>query len=335
MAKRQDKAPQLNELDPERQRLANNPWMNSFVNYLKNEKQASEHTIKNYVMDAAQFIRLSPDADDDWTKVTHATARRFAMELASAGLARSSVNRKLSSLRAFFRFLMREGHIQGNPFSQIQSAHGSRKLPMFLDIDQVSKLLDAPNAYWSKVASARKSETDGRQECEYIAARDTAILEVIYSGGLRISEAINLNYQDIDFIAATFKVRGKGRKERLCMLGKPAIAALRTYLQKREALGLAQRRQSGPLFLNQRGEKVTVRTIERWFKTYVNEAGLTADCTPHKLRHSFATHMLAAGADLRLVQEMLGHASLATTQIYTHVDVARLIEVYAKAHPKA
>ena len=327
------------DLSAERDLLSKDEQMSGFVQFLRLEKIYSEHTVKNYFMDVAHFLHLTPiviaDGSCRWPSVAVRHAKHFAMELTAAGLSRASVNRKLSSLRSFFRFLMREKIVEGNPFSLVKSARGGRRLPVFLDVEQVERLLKAPKSYWSKQQANLQNETDGRRECDFLAARDTAILEVIYSAGLRVSEATGLNFEDIDFLADEFKVRGKGGKERICILGSYAVNAIREYLKQREAIGLAQRRSHGPLFMNQKGERLTTRSVERWFKSYLLEAGLPMDCTPHKLRHSFATHMLANGADLRMVQEMLGHASLSTTQIYTHVDIKHLMEVYHKAHPKA
>ena len=327
------------DLSAERELLGKDEQMTGFLSFLRLEKIYSEHTVKNYFMDVAHFLHLTPyivsDGNCNWKSVAIRHAKHFAMELTTQGLSRATVNRKLSSMRSFFRFLMRENAVEGNPFSQIKSAHGGRRLPVFLDVDQVKRLLEAPKSYWSKQQANLQGETDGRRECDFLAARDTAILEIIYSAGLRISEAVGLNYEDIDFLSNNFRVHGKGDKERICIMGSYSLNALREYLRTREAIGLAQRRAKGALFLNQHGERLTTRTVERWFKSYLTEAGLPIDCTPHKLRHSFATHMLANGADLRMVQEMLGHASLSTTQIYTHVDISHLMEVYEKAHPKA
>ena len=270
----------------------------------------------------------------DWRKVTSLHGRRFALELQKLDLARTSLQRKMSSLRSFFRFLVREDLIEGNPFVGLQTARAPRRLPQVLTMTEVDRLLQAPDTYWTAHAPNDPSD-DAALRAEFAAARDGAILEVIYSGGLRISEAVGLDYERIDFLSATFVVRGKGRKERLCALGKPAVKALRDYLAKREKLGLARRRQRGALFLNARGGRLTAKSVQRSFKRYLQVAQLPQDYTPHKLRHSFATHLLDAGADLRSVQELLGHASLSTTQIYTHVSVERLIEVYAKAHPRA
>ena len=327
------------DLSAERELLGKDEQMQGFRQFLKLEKIYSAHTEKNYFMDVAHFLHLTPhiiaDGTCRWQSVAVRHAKHFAMELTSQGLSRATVNRKMSSMRSFFRFLMREGIVEGNPFSQVKSARGGRRLPVFLDVKQVERLLNAPKTYWSKQQSNLQGETDGRRECEFLAARDTAILEIIYSAGLRISEAVGLNFEDIDFMSNNFRVRGKGSKERICIMGSYADKALREYLRQREIIGLAKRRDHGALFLNQKGQRLTSRSVERWFKSYLLEAGLPIDCTPHKLRHSFATHMLANGADLRMVQEMLGHASLSTTQIYTHVDIGRLMEVYHKAHPKA
>lgn len=329
------------DLTAARAALAQDKAMQLFLRYLRNERQYSENTMKSYFLDAAHFIYFNPNlpqAPDSqsfaWQQVDERLARQFAIRLSAAGLQRNSVNRKLSSLRSFFRFLMREEILESNPFHLVSSLKTGRNLPMVLSVQQVSALLEAPGKYWERQKPADK-RPDTAQNAAFAAARDSAILEVIYSGGLRISEATGLDYEDLDFLSGLFKVRGKGRRERLCMLGKPALEALRKYLQEREKLGLCSRREKGALFRNQNGGRLTPRSVERFFKLYILEVGLPFDCTPHKLRHSFATHLLAAGANLRTVQEMLGHASLSTTQIYTHVDIGRLIEVYAKAHPKA
>lgn len=330
-------ATDIANLDIERKILADDDATQSFVRYLRQERQASGHTISSYLLDIAQFLRMTPGCISNstclWKDVTDTTARHHGMMLAEAGLSKTSVNRKLSSMRSFFRFLLRESIVPSNPFSLASGMRTGKRLPAVLDVKQVASLLDAPAKYRARITNDAK--TDKRGDAELAAARDTAALEVIYSGGLRISEAVGLNYEDIDFIASRFKVRGKGRKERFCFLGKPALTALRTYLQIREERGLAKRRDNGPLFLNLKGGRLTARSLERSFKLYLAEAGLPADCTPHKLRHSFATHLLAAGADLPTVQELLGHASITSTQIYTHIDIGRLIEVYSKTHPKA
>ncbi len=328
-------SPPVENLSATREIICQDPAGQAFIRYLRTERECSEHTIEGYLLDLAQFLKRHPalvqDGSCAWNSVTPTEARHYAMNLAASGLQHVSVNRKLSALRAFYRFAMREGLAESNPFHLVTSAKTGKRLPKVMSEEEVIRLLDAPAAYWGRLATDEKH----RGDADFSAARDAAILEVIYSAGLRVSEAAGLDTEDIDFLGATFRVRGKGRKERLCVLGRPAIQALRNYLVERERLGLAGRRRHGPLFLNQDGGRLTPRSIERSFKLYLAEAQLATDITPHKLRHSFATHMLNAGADLRVVQEMLGHASLTSTQIYTHIDMKRLMEVYAKAHPKA
>jgi len=311
-----------------------------FLQYLQTERNASPHTVGNYARDIRQFVEAWNETHGErtgqppvpWEKVTMADARRFVRLLQARGCCRTSVRRKISALRSFYRFLVREGRVSGNPFSGLASGHPDRRLPRVLTVAEVERLLSAPASWWARRAagSSKVAET-----ADFAAARDTAILEVIYSAGLRISEAVGLNLEDVDLLSGVCRVRGKGGKERLCMLGRPALRALRAYLRERERRGLGGRRQPGALFLNQDGGRITARSVQRFFREYCREAGLPDDVTPHKLRHSFATHLLDAGADLRSVQELLGHASLSTTQIYTHVSLERLRAAYDKAHPRA
>ncbi|MBN2450810.1 MAG: tyrosine recombinase XerC [Lentisphaeria bacterium] len=307
-----------------------------FLQYLRSERQASAHTVDAYFRDLAQFAAFAwlgrGHGQCRWQDVDSGLARRFLMDLTVRGLARTSISRKTSALRSFFRFLIREGLVPGNPFTNLPSARRGRRLPGIFDPQQVGALLEAPRNYWTSHAGDGPADAAAGR---FAAARDAAILEVLYSAGLRISEAVALDLEHIDFYTGTFTVQGKGGKQRLCVLGQPAQKALRLYLAEREAVGLAPRRADGPLFLNRRGARLTARSMQRTFKVYLREARLPEDYTPHRLRHSFATHMLSAGADLRSVQELLGHASLSTTQIYTHVDTERLKQAYAKAHPRA
>ncbi|MCF7854790.1 MAG: tyrosine recombinase XerC [Candidatus Pacebacteria bacterium] len=315
---------------------AQDPHVDGFIRYLRNERDASQHTIDSYFRDIAQFIALSSttekDAHIEWAYLDANAARRFAVRLQTRGLARNSIRRKVATLRSFARYLTREGVLAGNPFVGLPSTRAPQRLPKVLSVDQVAKLLGAPEQYWKH---AGRDTPRAQAAADFAAARDTAILEVIYSGGLRISEAMGLNIEDVDFFSRTFVVRGKGRKERLCALGNPAVAALQRYLEERGKQGFGGRRAKGPLFVNQSGERLSARSVQRMFKQYLSECGLPQDCTPHKLRHSFATHLLDAGADLRSVQEMLGHENLSTTQIYTHVTAERLVEAYHRAHPRA
>lgn len=328
---------QANEFEEERKWMSCDSLVMGFLEHLRVEKQSSLHTVDSYTIDLAQFVHYNSELKTDsglkWVDVSVQAARNYVMDLSESGLSRASINRKLCCMRAFFRHLIREDLLESNPFAGVRSVSGGRRIPLVLDTDQVSALLDAPHSYWRK--NAVSEGVGGHRKAEFQAARDAAILEIIYSAGLRISEACGLCLEDIDFTEGCFKVYGKGKKERICIMGGPAKRALQAYLKVRSECGLCSVAQPGPIFLNIRGGKLTSRSVERLFKVYITEAGLSPDYTPHKLRHSFATHMLSAGADLRLVQEMLGHASLSTTQIYTHVDIRRLMEVYARAHPKA
>lgn len=312
-----------------------NASITDFINYLKNERNASSHTLDSYQRDILQFVRLVHDSDENfsaWDATDLYGARTLVTTLQAEGLGKASVMRKVSALRSFYRFLVREGVVETNPFSGMGTPSRERKLPRILSVDEIVRLLDAPPIHWHK---AIESETARDEDfARFAAARDSAMLEVIYSGGLRISEAVGLNMSNVDLLSDVIKVRGKGKKERLCALGKPAEKALRRYLKWREQRTADERPQS-PLFVNCDGGRLTARSFQRNLKFYLEEAGLPSDLTPHKLRHSFATHLLDAGADLRSVQEMLGHENLSTTQIYTHVSAERMKKVYRKAHPRA
>lgn len=316
------------------QRIARDPWVARFIQHLRTERNASEHTVAAYHGDLAQFVALLwPKAKTcPWGKVTTDDGRTFLVALNEQGLARTTINRKLSSLRSFFRYLVREEIIRGNPLAPVSSIKTPRRLPIVLSEAEVGRLLEAPATYWSRQSG---DSADDSRFHDFAATRDAALLEVIYSGGLRISEAVGLDLDDIDFLGHSFRVRGKGKKQRLCLLGRPAGRSLRDYLAQRERLGLAGRREAGPLFVNYQGDRLTARSVQRFFKQYLAEAGLPPSATPHKLRHSFATHLLDHGADLRSVQELLGHESLSTTQIYTHVTKERLLAAYNAAHPRA
>ena len=309
---------------------------NRFLNYLKAEKDASIHTIENYHRDINQYFdfiheRLkSTDSIQDYFSLT--LSRKFLANLHSKELARSSVLRKVSSLRSFSKFLIREELLTANPFSGLATPRREYKLPNVFSKGEVVKLIQAPFTYWKRVSEKRKNNG---KKIEFLSTRDSAILEVVYSAGLRISEVANLKISDIDFRSQSFLIRGKGKKERIGILGKPAIEALRIYLKNRKPEKMKSPYADQIIFLNLNGGPLTTRSIQRNFKLYLKEASLPFDLSPHVLRHSFATHLLDAGADLRSVQELLGHASLSTTQIYTHVSTERLISVYEKAHPRA
>lgn len=306
-----------------------------FLRHLKSEKNSSDHTLENYQRDILQFCKLIfPETNPhhiDWTDLGLTDARQFIAAASDQGLAITSIRRKISAMSSFFRWMIREGLVESNPFKGLSPAKAKRKLPEILSVDEVGRLLDAPKQFWIKQGAT----PNGAREARFSATRDTAILELIYSGGLRISELTLLELKDINFDQGSFKVQGKGKKERLCAMGAPAKRALKKYLTEREAAGLGAPEAEGPLFVNQKGTRLTARSIQRSLKNYLTVANLSPETTPHKLRHSFATHLLDAGADLRLVQEMLGHANLSTTQIYTHVSSERLKKAYQAAHPHA
>ena len=312
-----------------------NIHLEAFLSYLKNERQASKHTINNYSMDIEQFVHLGFNTsvkNFDWSKIDVYKARTFVVTLSEEKLARTSILRKISSLRSFYRFLVREQIVEANPFIGINSPKNSKKLPKYMTVSEVGDLLDAPATYWKNALKKGLAKDD--ESAIFAEARDTAILEVIYSGGLRISEVLGLNFEDIDLNNGIFKVKGKGKKERIAALGGPAINALKKYYQRRK-LRSSVFMPGSPIFINRFGTRLSARSFQRLFKNYLDTAYLPHDMTPHKLRHSFATHLLDAGADLRSVQELLGHASLSTTQIYTHISSERLKKVYKQAHPRA
>ncbi|MDT8392161.1 MAG: tyrosine recombinase [Lentisphaeria bacterium] len=315
--------------------VAQDPAVRGFQTYLRSEKQVSEHTLAGYYRDLCQFADVTwgdGAGDFDWGSLDAARARQYVRHLQTMGLAAASVRRKLSTLRSFCRFLVRQGVLSSNPFTTVSTRNSGRRLPKVLSVEETGRLLSAPMSRLGGQSSASDTKA---ADARFRAVRDTAILEIIYSGGLRISEAVGLDFDDLDLLSRTFRVRGKGKKERLCALGEPALDALRDYFLEREKMGLGGRRSPGPVFLNRRGGRLTARSMQRALKDYLLEAGLPPDMTPHKLRHSFATHLLDAGADLRSVQELLGHANLSTTQIYTHVSSQRMIQVYRQAHPRA
>jgi integrase/recombinase XerC len=309
-----------------------------FVQYLENERDASPHTVANYRMDVRQFAGFTWGTESKppfaWAGTDRFAARRFLVELQKSGCEPSTTGRKLSSLKSFYRFLEREDVVKQSPFAGIAAPRRPRKLPEILSVSEVEKLLAAP----SRVSARLKREAGKLDPLRgYAALRDTALLEVLYSTGGRVSEIVGLEEGQVDLLSGIVRVRGKGKKERLCPLGRPACTAIRA-MQAAEQVLRAERRsrmESRPVFLNLKGGRLTSRSVERMMKKYLPEAGLNPELTPHTLRHSFATHMLDAGADLRSVQELLGHASLSTTQIYTHISVERLKKVYQDAHPRA
>ncbi|MBP9732829.1 MAG: tyrosine recombinase XerC [Candidatus Omnitrophica bacterium] len=295
------------------------PPAESFLRYLDRDKNYSAHTRLNYRIDLKHFFEfLSHDATLP-EKADRLKMRSYLAHAASKGYAKRTLARKLATLRSFYRYFVREGRMTKNPMSAIRSPKLEKKLPNFLTEADVNHLLAFP--------------ADDASGC-----RDRALLETLYSTGCRVSELVALDEKDVDTIGAVIRVLGKGRKERLCPMGSRALAAIRDYLQIRASeQGLTGKR--GPLFLNHsphaRGSRLTARSVRRILTKRMNQMSLAARISPHALRHSFATHLLNRGADLRSVQELLGHSSISTTAIYTHVSTERLKQVYAKAHPRA
>jgi integrase/recombinase XerC len=293
--------------------------ISQFLRYMDVERNASDLTIKSYredLMDLADFL-----TDDGARKVKprdvdSAALRNYVSALHDAGYARTSISRKLASLRSFYRFAQRQQLADTNPAKPLRNPRGQRKLPHFLSGDEIKQLLEAPDS----------NDSAG--------LRDIAILEVIYSAGLRVSELVGMNDRDLDFEEGVVRIRGKGRKERFGAIGAYAANALRTYfaVRKRSDHGKSEEL---PTFTNKFGQRLTTRSVARMLEKYIKQCGLDTRTTPHTLRHSFATHLLDRGADIRSVQELLGHKSLVTTQIYTHVSTASIKQAYAKAHPRA
>ncbi len=309
-----------------------------FFAWLESERGASSHTVDAYRRDILDFAAFAvPDADpvefDDWGSITKTTAKTFAQHLFGRDLAKRTIKRKLSGCRSFYKFMVNESILEVNPFDRMPRIKKDSSLPMVMNVNAVDRLINAVNGFWQQAAAEGTAASD--ESAVFCSLRDTAMLEVIYSAGLRISEAVGVNLGDIDLLSGIVKVRGKGKKERLGALGSSAVGAIRKWLPERKRANPDISRKA-PLFINCRdGGRITPRSCQRNLKNYLAHAGLPPDLTPHKLRHSFATHLLDAGADLRSVQEMLGHENLSTTQIYTHVSAERLREVYRKVHPRS
>lgn len=287
-------------------------YIDKFMNYLKVEKNASAHTITNYTVDLDVFKDFLGDKEIE--TVDHLSLRRFLAELRAKNYAKRTVARKLASLRSFFRFLFREGHIKKNPITAVLTPKLDKKLPLFLDTARIDRLLSTPT------------------DRNIAGLRDRALLETLYSTGIRVSELVGLDLGDIDFISGVIKVLGKGSKERIVPIGEPALGAIRKYIDKRMGY---KTEDKDAVFLNKSGGRLTDRSVRRALDKHIKTCGIIEKISPHSLRHSFATHLLNRGADLRSVQELLGHMNLSTTQIYTHVTMERLKSVYDKAHPRA
>ncbi|WP_284139940.1 tyrosine recombinase XerC [Virgibacillus sp. LDC-1] len=290
-----------------------------FMEYLQIEKNASPYTVKYYQNDLETFfLFMEQEGLTELAEIDYRVVRLFLTTLYSRKLSRRSVSRNISSLRSFYRFLERENIVTGNPFVQVSLPKAGKSIPGFLYTEELEKLFEV-----SDLSSS-------------LGQRNQAILEVLYATGMRVSECQNLKLVDIDFAIGTMFVKGKGNKERYIPFGRFAEAALETYIQDgRKQLIEKSGNTTDAVFLNARGNPLTVRGIRLILNKLVEQASLTIHVHPHKLRHTFATHMLNEGADLRTVQELLGHENLSSTQIYTHVTKDRLRTVYMNSHPRA
>ncbi|MFP6659764.1 MAG: tyrosine recombinase XerC [Pirellulales bacterium] len=291
-----------------------------FLQYLQVERNASDLTIKSYREDlSALSVHLEESCGICPTpgEITTLDLRGYVAGLQEAGYAKTTIARRLATLRSFFRFGQREGWTDANPAKPLRNPRRGRSLPHFLSADEIGRLLSAPPS----------NEPQGK--------RDRAILETMYSAGLRVSELVGLREGDLDFDGGVVRVLGKGKRERLTPIGSFAVRALRNWLAVRKLAADQPDGAAAPVFVNKFGRPITTRSVARMLEKYLKLTGLDMRTSPHTLRHSFATHLLDAGADIRSVQELLGHKSLVTTQIYTHLSTAGLREAYEKAHPRA
>lgn len=294
--------------------MTHHPLVQDYLSRLRNERQLSGHTIDGYRRDLRQFENWLQSNDQyDWSKVDSARIRDFAAFIHRQGKSPASIRRLLSSIRNFFRFLIREAVIENNPVRDVPTPKMAKKLPRALDVDQIDRLLNIPK--------------DG-----VLRKRDKAILELFYSSGLRLSELAGLDLQDIDLPEGGVRVKGKGNKQREVPVGRKAVQALSVWLKTRAEL---LKGDSPALFISKQGRRLSVRSIQMRLDYWAGQMGLHQHVHPHMLRHSFASHMLEASGDLRAVQELLGHADISTTQVYTHLDFSHLASVYDKAHPRA
>jgi len=311
------------------------PLVKQFLDYLKFERHFSDYTIKSYGADLFQFGQFlagligrgvnnepvspltSEQLDQKFQACQASTVRDFLQYLYGQNYTKSTTARKLATLRSFYKYLIKRGVASASPMVSIRTPKQEKRLPKCLDLEQVQKLLEAPG------------------DADLLSARDKAMLEVLYSSGIRVSELVELEMGDLDLQEGVLRVRGKGRKERLTPIGSQAIKALQRYFQFRNADPKMNTPANTRVFLNKHGGPLSTRSVRRKLDKYLVAAGLDPGISPHTLRHSFATHLLNNGADLRSVQELLGHQSLSTTQIYTHLTTNRVKQVYDTAHPRA
>ncbi len=290
---------------------------NKYINYLEVERNASPYTVRNYTTDLLGFFQfLKERGVGSLREVDKDVLRNYLRHLMEQGIVKASIARKLSAIRSFYRYLVREGILSASPVQKTSSPKLDKRLPSFLTTDEVTRLLEAPDV----------STPQGQRDC--------ALLELLYASGLRVSELANLKLEQVNLDSREIRVWGKGAKERMVLMGEPAAKALTAYLNQGR-LELSGNKRSSALFLNRYGERLTERSVQSTLEKYAGIAGIGKRIHPHMLRHTFATHLLDGGADLRVVQELLGHASLSSTQIYTHVSKSQAKKVYLSAHPMA
>jgi integrase/recombinase XerC len=287
-----------------------NEYMNNFIRYLEIEKGGSAHTIRAYRKDLEEFSAYTKTEPE---KMDMLDVRGFIVDQINKGLSKITISRRLSTIRSFFKFLHREGYIQSNPAKLVSNPKVPKLLPKFLSVDDTFSLIEKPEGIG------------------FMPARDRAILELLYSSGLRVSELVGLNIEDINTKEGLVKAKGKGKKERIVPIGMKALDAIKSYLVER----MLMKTREEAVFLNRLGTRLTDRGARRIVVKYARASAIAGQIGPHTLRHSFASHMLQGGADLRVIQELLGHASLSTTQKYTHLDITHLMDIYDKAHPLA
>jgi integrase/recombinase XerC len=296
----------------------------SFLEYLHTEKGYSNHTVRNYESDLQQFMQFAATKKklqgkpSDIALIDYKLIRAYLADRFDTSR-RTTMARKLSAIKSFFRFLELRGFCSINPASEIATPKQEKHIPTYLPIDEMFALLEKPD----------KEKVSGM--------RDVSILELLYSSGLRVSELVNLNVEHLDCKTRLVRVSGKGGKDRVLPVGRKALAAIVAYLEQtvRQRKRCGYSKNQGPLFLNYRGSRLSSRSVHKLVKRYSLACGISTDISPHSIRHTFATHLLDGGADLRAIQEMLGHVSLSTTQKYTHVSIDKLMEVYDKSHPRS
>ncbi len=291
--------------------------LRKFLDFLRYERNASPHTIASYRRDLVQLQSYLDKRKIALKALDNITLRGFLSSLFQRGNKKSTVARKLASTRSFLQFCLQKGWLEDNPARVVATPKQGKNVPSFLSEEEMTHFLDLP--------------TKPKKALDY---RDKALLELLYATGIRVGELVGMNVEDVNFNQRLIRVRGKGKKERLLPFGRKAAVSLRDYLSWRKLINQG-RIEEEALFLNFRGRRLSSRSVERIVDKYLQRAALCRKISPHSLRHSFASHLLSRGADLRVIQELLGHESLATTQKYTHIDLKQLLEVYRKSHPRS